>query len=140
MELGVRDDPEDEPIYYRYEDWINIWEDKYSVELDYSDARYLFRRRKTDLDIAVAMFPDHASDLIAAAAKAGEIASYDEIIMDDDTDVGGEDGNLRIRHDHGLHWLNAGIYSRNVARYLRAKILVPFRGAYTRKITSTWFN
>jgi len=94
LELGVRDDPEDEPIYYRYEDWINIWEDKYSVELDYSDARYLFRRRKTDLDIAVAMFPDHASDLIAAAAKAGEIASYDEIIMDDDTDVGGEDEEL----------------------------------------------
>jgi len=79
LELGVRDDPEDEPVYYRYEDWRNIWYDPLSVELDLSDARFIFRTKIVDLDIAVAMFSDHAGALKTAATKSNTYYDYSGI-------------------------------------------------------------
>lgn len=55
---GVRDDPTQDILYSRYEDWRNVLWDSASYEHDLTDARYLFRWRWVDEDIALAMFPD----------------------------------------------------------------------------------
>lgn len=63
LEDGIRSDPMDEPLFARYESWRNMWYDPLSIEPDMSDARYVFRVKWIDLDIAQAMFPDRAAEL-----------------------------------------------------------------------------
>lgn len=67
IETGMRDDPTEEPLFARYEDWRNIWYDHLGGERDLSDARYLFRAKWLDLDLAIAMFPESKSHLEAAS-------------------------------------------------------------------------
>lgn len=67
LELGVKGDSEDEPVFIRQESWRNIWYDHLSIEPDLSDARYLFRSKIVDLDIACAMFPNRKMALENAA-------------------------------------------------------------------------
>lgn len=57
MDDGARDDPTQDILYSKYEDWRNVLWDSNSYELDLSDARYLFRWRWVDEDIALLMFP-----------------------------------------------------------------------------------
>jgi len=57
IEVGVRGDESDEPIFYRAEDWRYVLYDSNSVEPDLSDARYLFRTKWVDADVAEALFP-----------------------------------------------------------------------------------
>jgi len=61
LDDGVRDDPTEDIVYSKYEDWRQVLWDSASYELDLSDARYLFRWRWVDEDIAIAMFPDRAN-------------------------------------------------------------------------------
>lgn len=60
---GIRDDPTQDILYSKYEDWRNVLWDSSSYELDLSDARYIFRWRWVDEDIALMMFPDRASEI-----------------------------------------------------------------------------
>lgn len=46
-----------------------IWWDMQSVELDLSDARWLFRRRWVERERAARMFPEHATIILNAADK-----------------------------------------------------------------------
>ncbi len=66
LEVGIRADSEDELVFIRNESWRNIWLDHTSREVDISDARYLFRSKVVDLDIAEMMFPDRAMQLKSA--------------------------------------------------------------------------
>jgi hypothetical protein len=68
IEIGVRGDPTEELLYTRCENWRNILYDSNSVELDYSDARYIFRSRWLDDDLAIAYFPERA-DIIREAVQ-----------------------------------------------------------------------
>lgn len=72
LEVGVRADPEDEPIYQRHESWRNILHDSLGTKPDLSDSRYLFRFKEVDLDIAVAWFPEKAAELERAALAGDE--------------------------------------------------------------------
>jgi hypothetical protein len=63
IEDGVQEEDEGEPIYSRYESWRNIIWDSAATELDLSDARYIFRAKWTDVDTAIAMFPDRAAQI-----------------------------------------------------------------------------
>lgn len=72
LEDGVQDDMDGEPIYTRFESWRNMLRDSASVELDLSDARYVFRSKWVDEDIAVAMFPDREG-IITATIDSGRI-------------------------------------------------------------------
>jgi uncharacterized protein YheU (UPF0270 family) len=63
LETGVRGDPTEELIYTRNEDWRNVIYDSNANEMDLSDARYIFRNRWLDLDIAVAYFPERADEI-----------------------------------------------------------------------------
>lgn len=67
---GIRDDPTQDIIYDRYEDWRNVLWDSASYEHDLSDARYVFRWRWVDEDIAVAMFPERAEVIRQAVEDA----------------------------------------------------------------------
>lgn len=76
---GPRDDPTQDILYSKYEDWRNILWDSSSYELDLSDARYLFRWRWVDEDIALMMFPDRADQIRAAVEDAGNFSNeFDE--------------------------------------------------------------
>lgn len=71
LEDGADDDNDGELIYSRYESWRNMLWDSTAVELDLVDARYWFRSKWVDLDIAVAMFPRRAG-LIELSAEDGD--------------------------------------------------------------------
>ena len=77
MDDGVRDDPTADILYSKYEDWRNVLWDSLSYEHDLSDARYVFRWRWVDEDIAVAMFPDRADVIRQAVEDAQHAASVD---------------------------------------------------------------
>ncbi|MFN5940882.1 MAG: hypothetical protein ACK44C_11045, partial [Polaromonas sp.] len=72
LEEGVNSDPEAEMIFSGSEDWRNVIRDSRSRDFDMSDARYLFRRKVTDLDYAMALLPDKAEELRAAATRFGQ--------------------------------------------------------------------
>jgi hypothetical protein len=69
METGIRSDPGDEPLFDRWESWRNMYLDPLSKEPDISDARYLFRSKWVDEDIALAMFPDRESAIKESAVS-----------------------------------------------------------------------
>jgi hypothetical protein len=62
---GVRDDPTAEPIYSKYEDWRNVLMDSSGLDMTGDDARYVFRWRWVDEDVALLMFPDRADKIRA---------------------------------------------------------------------------
>lgn len=65
---GVRDDPTQDIIYSRYEDWRCVLMDSSGLDLPGDDARYVFRWRWVDEDIAIMMFPDR-EDVIKQAVE-----------------------------------------------------------------------
>jgi len=78
METHISTDPEDEPIRHGNEHWRNVWWDSLSTQADLSDARYLFRQRYIDLDIAVEMWPDREEKLRSYAENRTDAPNYDE--------------------------------------------------------------
>lgn len=89
LDHGVRSDNTEEPLYIRYEDWRNVWDDSLAKERDNSDGRYQFLSKIVDYDIAVAMFPARA-DVIRLALNQSDSA-IDEFI---ETDVDPENDEL----------------------------------------------
>jgi len=69
LEDGIHNDETDELIFSRCESWRNMWYDSLGVERDLSDSRYLFRSKWTDLDYAVASFPDRKEELEESAVS-----------------------------------------------------------------------
>jgi hypothetical protein len=80
LEDGVRADSDEEPIYSRNETWWFTLHDSHAMHLDHTDARYHFRYRYVDADIAEAMFPKRAQFVKANAQNASII---DEKMLDD---------------------------------------------------------
>ncbi|MFZ4436802.1 MAG: hypothetical protein ACOYOS_00080 [Syntrophales bacterium] len=72
IDHGISADPDDEPLRVSYEDWRYVWWDTLAVEDDLSDARYIFRGKWVDLDVACAMFPDRG-DVIHASVISGDL-------------------------------------------------------------------
>lgn len=111
IEDGVQEEDEGEPIYSRYESWRNIIYDSAGTELDMSDARYIFRTKWTDVDVAQAMFPDrkaqiqHSSTTSLALTRAldmmgDEVMDRREIEASErsySTDVNGLSERHRVR-------------------------------------------
>lgn len=103
LDHGISGDAEDEPIQVRYEDWRNVWYDSLSVEPDYSDARYVFRGKWVDEDIAIAYFPDRA-DVIHAAANEDAGTLFGDPSFDLEDISNNEDG-------YNTDALRSGFYS-----------------------------
>lgn len=78
MYCGLRGENEDgEAVTTYHESWRNVLYDSYHHKLDYSDARYWFRHRFVDVDVAKAFFKDRL-DILNVETKntftpAGEI-------------------------------------------------------------------
>ncbi len=70
MEDGIDTEPGKELLQSRYEDWRYMLHDSKSREDDMSDARYIFRWRWLDTDIAQGYFPDKAAELKQASLAA----------------------------------------------------------------------
>lgn len=75
LECGVRGDMTDEPIYSAYESWRNVLYDSSSKERDFNDARYLFRWKWIDQDIANALFPDRKEIIAEAVIRSTNLAT-----------------------------------------------------------------
>lgn len=98
MELGARNDWEDDPLFIRTEDWRNIFHDSLYREVDATDMRYLFRARVLDLDVAESMFPDRVESLRAQSYDINSLPS-----ADDEYDTGLASGTESFGNDPGQH-------------------------------------
>jgi len=78
LEIGIRGDSTDDPVFMRHESWRNIWWDYRSKTKTLDDCRYVIRAKWLDLDIAKAIFPDHKESLELAARNFDAVAE-DEI-------------------------------------------------------------
>lgn len=67
LEEGINVDPGQPIIYSGSEDWRNVYRDSRSRAFDLKDARYLHRRKRTDLDYAIALLPKAKDHLIQHA-------------------------------------------------------------------------
>lgn len=74
LDDGARNDPSEDVLYSRYEDWRNVLWDSSSYDLDLSDARYIFRWRWVDADVAEMMFPKRSAQLRRAVVDADSMA------------------------------------------------------------------
>lgn len=73
IEVGLRGDKSGPPVYIGAESWRNILWDSMAAKRDLSDARYLFRIKVVDLDVAIALFPDKKEQL-ESCAQVGDDA------------------------------------------------------------------
>ena len=107
LEEGVNTDPGAEIIFSSSEDWRNVYRDSRCRNFALEDARYLFRRKVTDLDYALALLPKAADHLRV-------IASTDETVDDDDIWYLGErlTGASDILNEDGLpsNWRDRRAY------------------------------
>ena len=78
IEVGIKGDESDEPVYYRSEDWRYMLYDSQSVEPDLSDARYIYRWKWVDLDVAEAMFPQRKAVIRQSAVDAANKSQEDD--------------------------------------------------------------
>jgi hypothetical protein len=123
LEAGVKSDIDDEPVFVRWEDWRNIWWDTLHVEPDYTDARYLFRSKWVDFDIAASMFPDRV-DIVKLAVQKDDLYWQEEDQQIDVDPVEGEAGfALELSGDTGIT-----TWSRNRVRLIEAWYKEPMRG------------
>ena len=70
LDDGVRDDPTQDIIYSKHEDWRNVLWDSSCYSYDLSDARYVFRWKWVDEDVALAMFPNRQSQIRSGVEEA----------------------------------------------------------------------
>lgn len=86
LESGWQADDEGEPVYDRAEPWRNILHDSMAQENDLSDARYVFRSKWMDRDLAQAYFPGRAAVIRRATSATydfgGVFDSYGDDAMD----------------------------------------------------------
>ena len=97
LEEGINTDPGEEIIFSGSEDWRNVYRDSRNRDFDLKAARYLFRRKVTDLDYSLALLPGSAEHMRS-------IASTDEVVDESDIWYLGErlTGASDLDHMEGL--------------------------------------
>jgi hypothetical protein len=85
LEVGVRSNNEEAPLFIRSERWRNMWFDHLGLEPNGADWRYEFREKWIDLDIAQAMFPERKDDLKVLAEGVNSLYPYlpDDVVVTD---------------------------------------------------------
>ncbi len=73
LEDGINLEPGAELIYSRTESWRNIYCDSHSIDDDLGDARYIFRVKWVDLDVALMMFPKKKVEIRAAQSNVDQL-------------------------------------------------------------------
>lgn len=87
LEAGWQYADDGEPVYDRAESWRNMLWDSRAQEDDISDARYIFRTKWMDVDIAAGNFPAREALIERSASNiydfGGLISSFGDAAMDD---------------------------------------------------------
>lgn len=78
IEVGVRGDRTGAPVYQGAESWRNILWDSQAQKRDLADARYLFRIKVVDLDVAQAIFPDKREALERCVQTGDTLQMFSE--------------------------------------------------------------
>ena len=78
LEEGINTDPGAPLIYSGSENWRNVYRDSRCMEFDMKSARYLFRKKRTDLDYAIALLP-HAKEHLKQQADTDDNEKDHEI-------------------------------------------------------------
>jgi hypothetical protein len=78
LEVGVRGDQTDEPIFYRSQPWRYMLYDSNGVERDLSDSRYIFRWKYLDADIAEVIFDDRKDLIKGSVIDGNSNASFND--------------------------------------------------------------
>lgn len=108
LECGEQDDDDGEPVYDRYESWRNMLWDSASTNMDLTDARYVFRQKWVDTDVAIALAPNRRALILSAAGDAmrvGGTRQFGDDAMDSQENeriysggiVGATSGRQRLR-------------------------------------------
>lgn len=107
-----------EPLFYRHEDWRNVWLDPASRAPDINDdARFICRSKVVDLDVAVSLFPSREDALTHDAYELGrEIGAVDDDVL---THPPGDDGSVP--------WTTDGYGGRHEARRVVRLVEVWYR-------------
>lgn len=81
LECGYQADDEGEPVYERREDWRNMIYDSAATEMDLEDARFMFRTKWVDADVAKNTFKDRHITIDLACTSDGDYgnASLDRV-------------------------------------------------------------
>ena len=84
VDVGIRNDPFDEPMYVRQESWRNVWYDHLDPSRTGERSRFLFRAKWLDLDVGEAMFPER-TDVLQAKTDIQNEYNYsdDEFFLAD---------------------------------------------------------
>lgn len=77
-EQFLRTDTLEEEVGVRHQRWAEMWWDPFSRQANMQDCRWMDRNKYTDLDYAIAMWPEHADALRAAAVQFSE-AEEDQV-------------------------------------------------------------
>lgn len=76
LEIGLRGDRTGVPIFVGSESWRNILWDSNDRRRDLSNARYLFRIKIVDYDVALAIFPDKRAELERCIQEGDELSVF----------------------------------------------------------------
>ncbi len=77
LEEGINTDPGAPLIYSGSEDWRNVYRDSRSRDFDLKSGRYMFRRKRTDLDYAIALLPKAKKHLVQQAGVDEDVKGDD---------------------------------------------------------------
>lgn len=120
IESGVQGEEDGEPIYDRYESWRNILFDSMATETDMSDARYIFRTKWVDTDVAKALFPDRKALIERAASTSFDLMRSLDGAGDEQMDSAEEEWSQTT-----LTGADGAVYERERVRLIEAWFRVP---------------
>lgn len=123
LDDGVRDDPTKDILYSKSEDWRNVLHDSTGYELDMDDARFVFRWRWVDEDVALMMFPDR-QDQIRKAIR--DFTQADDSMADGEMEFNGT-GEQNSGHIYAQGSGQAVDAKRRRVKLIEAQFKIPSR-------------
>jgi len=84
IEVCENEDPTQEEIALNYIPWKNVGWDPHAIKLLLDDARYMFKEKWVDIDVAKATWPDKSDELMAGMdnARGGEGSTHTRVKPD----------------------------------------------------------
>lgn len=105
LEVGVRGDTSDIPVYINAEPWRNMLHDSIGgSRMDLSDNRYVFRIKVVDLDVARAYFPGKDKELMRVRQEGSDLQAFSTWMAGTGSllDLGMLNGNAWDAEDHAV--------------------------------------
>lgn len=99
LEVGVRGDRSGPQAFVGAESWRNVLWDSMASRRDITDARYLFRLKVVDLDIALALFPDKEAEIMAVKQNGDRLQVFSEWLGTNDLISGTDAFGQMVNND-----------------------------------------